>query len=125
MFCTISPSTDHSYIILKYKGDINRQDALVQIVESHALGKTLNIKRYLVDVTEATHKDSVSEDYRFTYHNMHKSDGIDNSAIIAVVTSADDHSHDFIETVSKNSGLNVRLFKDYDKAVEYLLDDHR
>jgi hypothetical protein len=120
MFCTISPSADHSYIILKYTGDINRNDALIQTIESHALGKKLNINRYLVDVTEARNTDHVSEDYQFAYKDMRRTEGIDNAAIVAVITGPDDHSHDFIETVTRNSGLNVRLFRDYDKAVQYL-----
>ncbi len=123
MFCTISPSSDNKYIILKYIGDVNRRDALMYTVESHTLGKKLNINRYLVDATEAKHTDSVSDDYQFAYKDIPGADGIDFTAVVAVLANADDSSHDFIETVSRNSGLNVRLFKDRAKAVQYLVEE--
>ena len=36
---TIKPSKDGKYIILKVAGEINRQSAMKQNLEAHALGK--------------------------------------------------------------------------------------
>ena len=38
----------------------------------------------------------------------------------AVVTAADDASHDFAETTLRNRGVNVRFFKDMDEAPKWL-----
>jgi hypothetical protein len=47
---------------------------------------------------------------------MQKVDGIDKYARIATLVNPDDHSHDFIETVARNAGLNVKIFTDPDQA---------
>ena len=117
---TINPSKDGKYIILKIQGEINRQSAMNQNLEAHALGKKLGINRYLVDVTEARNTDSVVESYDFAYKDMKNTEGIDLSACVAVLTSPGDNSHDFIETVAKNSGLNVEIFTDFDLAMQFL-----
>jgi hypothetical protein len=41
---------------------------------------------------------------------------------VAVVVAQGDHSHDFIETVARNSGLNVKLFTDRVEAMAFLED---
>jgi hypothetical protein len=38
------------------------------------------------------------------------------------VIAEGDHSHDFIETVAINAGLNVKLFTDWDQAIAFLQD---
>lgn len=118
---SINPSTDQKYIVLKCSGKINHKNNLNSIVESHALGKKLNIKHYLLDVTEARNTGSILDDYHFAYNNVRATRGIDQSAIFAMVTSPNDHSHDFVETVSRNSGLNMTLFRDMNAAIHHLL----
>ena len=59
--------------------------------------------------------------YRFAHDDMKRTPAIDTSAVVAVLVSPGDHSHDFIETVSRNSGLNVTLFTDRERAVAHLL----
>ena len=56
----------------------------------------------------------------FAYKDMQLAEGIDLNAIVATLVSPDDHSHDFIETVSRNAGLNVTLFTDLDLAKQHL-----
>jgi hypothetical protein len=51
---------------------------------------------------------------------MHETPGIDTEARVAVVIAKGDHSHDFIETVARNSGLNVKLFTEWDRAISFL-----
>ena len=46
----ISPAETGDYIILTVRGTINRQTALQQDLEAHALGRELGIHRYLVDL---------------------------------------------------------------------------
>jgi hypothetical protein len=122
MSYTISPSDDNSYIIVKVKGTITRQTAMQQNLEAHALGRRLQISRYLVDVTEARNTDSVIQNYEFAYTDMKNTPGIDRSARVAVLVSPGDHSHDFVVTAAKNSGLVVEIFTELDLAKQYLMD---
>jgi hypothetical protein len=118
---TITPSADGRYIVIKVRGEINRKTAMQQNLEAHALGRRLGINRYLVDVTEAKNTDSVRDSYDFAYTDMNITEGIDKAARVATLVSQGDHSHDFIEIVSRNSGLNVTLFTDRELAVQHLL----
>lgn len=120
---TITPSADRLYIILKIKGNINREIAMPLNLEAHALGKKLHVSRYMVDVTEARNTDTVVGNYNFAYSDMQKMEGIDKRARVATLVSPDDHSHDFIETVSRNAGLNVKIFTDADEAKQWLMGD--
>ena len=92
-----------------------------QNLETHALGDELGISRYLVEATEAVNVDSTLENYSFAYTDMQTPTGINKAAIVALLVSPDDHSHDFIETVSRNAGLNVTIFRDRELAIHHLL----
>lgn len=116
----ISLSEDLSYIILEVTGEINRQNAMQYNLEAHKLGKERGIRKYLVDLTNARNTETVLNNYQFAYGDMKHTEGIDVSAIVAAVVDPDDHSHDFIETTFKNSGLNLTLFRDKQKAIDYL-----
>ena len=116
----IQLSTDGTYIELKIRGNITRKLAMEQNRAAHALGRELGVQRYLVDVTEARNVDSVMETYNFSYGDMRTDPGVDRLAIVATLVSPEDHSHDFVETVSRNAGLNVTLFRDREQAVRYL-----
>jgi hypothetical protein len=48
---------------------------------------------------------------------------IDKTALVAVLVRPDDHSHDFVETVARNSGLRVTLFRDRERAEDHLRSD--
>ena len=118
--CVIYLSGDSSYIILKYTGDVNRKIIFEYTVKAHASGKKQGIKKYLVDMTDSINTDSDFNTYNFACQDMNNSDLIDRKAIAALLVSPDDHSHDYAEAISLYSGLNTRLFRDYDKAVEHL-----
>lgn len=117
----ISLSEDGKYIIIRVTGVINRLIAMEQNLEAHALGKSLGINRYLVDVREATNTDQSVNGYEFAHVDMRKAEGIDRSAVVAMLVDPNDHSHDFVETVSRNAGLKVTLFTDLDEARQYLV----
>jgi len=118
----ITPSEDHQIIVIKVTGEINRKTAMRQNREAHALGKELGINRYLVDLKEARNTDPIVDQYNFAYEDMAKAEGIDRSAVVAVLVSEDDRTHDFIVTVTRNAGLNVSLFTDREKAMAFLTD---
>jgi len=119
----IAPSKDGRYIILTVEGAVTRQTAMQQNVEAHALGSQLGLNCYLCDMRSARNIESPLSGYQFAYEDMQKTSAIDRNARVAILVSPEDHSHDFIETVARNSGLRVALFTQYEEAVRYLIED--
>ncbi|HSP87323.1 MAG TPA: hypothetical protein VLN45_04270 [Ignavibacteriaceae bacterium] len=116
----IYPSEDSSYITLQVEGDFTAKDSMERNLEAHSIAKKLGINKFFVDVTNARNTDTIINNYQFAYEDMRKESGIDKNSIVAIVVSPEDHSHDFVETVAMNSGLNVRFFRDKEKALEYI-----
>ncbi len=121
MSYTIGLSDDHKYIVIKVKGEMTSKLAMQQNVEAHALGTRLGIHLYLVDVTEARNVDTAVSTYNFANEDMHEEPVIDVHARVAMLVSPEDHSHDFVETTSRNAGLDVTLFRDRKLAIRHLL----
>ena len=117
----IEPSDDGNYIILTVKGNYHRKLAMQYNVEAHSLGQQLGINSYLLDMTAARNIDSESSKYVFAYGDMKRTPEIDRSARVAVLVHPDDHSHDDIVKVTRNSGLDVTKFIDRQKAIDFLL----
>lgn len=122
MTYTIRKSRDGKYIHLKVKGPTTRESAMAHNIEAHALGRKLGINRYLVDLTESRNVESVIDNYEFAYKDM-KTPQVDPAARVAVLVSPGDHSHDFIETVARNAGLDMTLFTNQEQARRHLLAD--
>ena len=123
MSYTIRPSEDGHYIILKHCGEINSEMTTQRNLEAHALAAKLGITRHLVDLVDAKHVDTVANTYKFAYEDMRFLPGINKNARVAVLVNPDDHSHDFVETVTRNAGQNVTLFRDREAAIQHLLKD--
>jgi hypothetical protein len=75
-----------------------------------------------VDATEARNVETAVANYQFAYQDMAQTPGLDPDAIAAFVVSPEDHSHDFIETVLRNSGQSATLFRDRKQAIRFLLE---
>ena len=123
MSYTIYPSEDRKYIVLKHKGEMNREVGMTRVLEAHKLGAEIGINRYLVDLTEAINLDPASKSYMYAYEDLKTPSGINLNARVAMLVSPDDHSHDFVETVLRNAGHNVTLFRDQELAIEHLLKE--
>jgi len=121
MLHTTSVSPDGKYIIVDVQDNVTRESATELVTELHVLGKALGINRYLMDFTKSRNIDSTINNYEFAYKDMQDTDKIDRYAKIAALVDPEDHSHDFIETVSKNAGFSLTIFWDRQLAVEYLL----
>jgi hypothetical protein len=120
MECSTKVSEDREYIFLKVVGDFTAKDMMKCVVESHMLGQQLGIHCYLVDVTNARNIDSAMGNYEFAYSDMKTTEGVDPLARVAGLVSPGNHSHDFVETVSANSGMDLKLFTDLAEAIDYL-----
>ena len=116
----VAASINGSFIIIKARGDIARREAVQMTLQACALGKKLSIDLYLVDATEARNVGTILDTYDFAYSDMVATEGVDRSATVAIVVRPDDHSHDFVETVCRNAGLNFTLFRDRDEARRFL-----
>ncbi len=123
MSYVISPSEDGKYIVVTVQGEISRVSVRQQHIDTFALARSLNVFRILVDVVDAPNTDTIADQYDFAYKDMRQVDPIERSARIAILAAPDDHSHDFIETVGRNSGLNMKLFRDRTQAIAHLLAD--
>ena len=122
MSYTISPSEDGKYIELKVVGTITRQLATQYNIEAHVLGKELGINRFLLDFTECRNTDTVMRHYNFVNTDM-QDERINRNAHIVMLTSPGDRSHDFIEVLLKNAGIDATIFRDRDAAMWHLLSD--
>ena len=114
---TVSPC--RTYIILKVTGTITRQSSMMYNLEAHALGKSLGIRNYLVDLTESQNSDTVSNNFTFANEDM-KGSGIDRAARAAILVDPNDRSHDFVVLAAQNAGINMSLFTDRSLAERYL-----
>ena len=114
-------SENQKYIILEQWGEINSELANQRVLEAHALGAELGIALYLVDLTEARNVDSIINSYKYAYEDTKTSSGINLNVRVAMLVSPEDHSHDFVETVLRNAGHNVKLFRDRGLAIQHLL----
>ena len=121
--CTNTVSSDGKYIIQKIVGDLTAGLALQFNHETHTLGRRLGIKRYLVDATECFNTDSMVDNYDFAYKDMPFDPGIARFARVAVLVAPEDNSHNFVETVARNAGIDVTLFRDRDEAIRQLVNE--
>ena len=116
----IYPSEDGKYIVAKHWGDITSVLVIQRTLEAHELGEKLGITRHLMDVTEARNIDMITKSYEFAYKDIQNVPGINMRVRVAVLVSPEDHSHDFIETVTKNAGQDVTIFRDRELAIRHL-----
>ena len=116
-------SEDGKYIIAKHWGTLNSKLILERTLEAHALGEKLNITRHLMDVTEATNTEPLIDTYKFAHKDVRRTPGIRTEVRVAVLVSPDDHSHDFAETVARNAGQDVTIFRDRESAIAHLIKD--
>ncbi len=120
MYYTIQPAADGDYILIEVRGVIDRKHATRITLESHALGRELGFRKYLMDLTDAVNQEPANEQYQYANHNLNTIEGLDHYALCAALVDPADHSHDFIETVIRNAGFNFRLFRDHLQAMAFL-----
>jgi len=120
MDCQFIRSAKDDYLTLSYSGEVNRDTIFNSTLKAHEFGRIHGLKKYLADFANAVNTDTAENTYDFAYINVQQSKIIDKSAIVAILVAPDDHSHDFAETVCRNIGYNVTLFRDRKKAIEYL-----
>ena len=119
MSYTITTSDNGKYLICRVSGEITVDLAREFTKELNRLSRTLNIKRFLNDVREATNALSTLQNYNFAYKDMAEMN-LQRDACSAILVGPADKSHDFVGTVTQNAGYNVRIFHDEEAAIAWL-----
>lgn len=100
---------------------MTRELAGALAAEVTLLAEKHRITGYLYDLRQSRNVETLTANYQFTHEDMQKMDvTIKRHARVALLTSPDDDSHDFVELVSRNAGYLVRQFKDQDEAIAWL-----
>jgi hypothetical protein len=118
----ITSSDEGDYIAIHVQGEMDRNFSLQLAKEAQAQGYQYNTNKFLVDVIHAVNVDSALGQYQFANEDLLALAEMDHYARIAILVAPDDHSHDFVETVVRNVGINFKLFRDRQSALAFLLD---
>jgi len=114
-----SLSTDKKYIYTRVTGLVDAASMLECVLAAHQLARQAGVTRHLLDLTEARNHLSTLDNYHFAYNDMNQPD-INRLAHVAMLVSPGDHSHDFLETLLRNSGRDVTLFTSREAAEHHL-----
>ncbi len=117
----VSISKDRKFILIKVVGTMDSPYTLQTGVDASALGRKVKIKRFLFDLTESRYVDSILSTHQRAYSDM-RDPRLIPDARVALWVAQDDHSHDFAETVYQNAGYNLRVFRDYNSAISFLME---
>jgi hypothetical protein len=114
---TLAP--DRSYAILTNHRDVTLQSAQERQRAMQAFATAHNVWRFLIDTREMRFTGGIIGLYTFGRDTL-PNEGFDFKWKVALVTSPNDDSHDFLETVCQNVGYQVRVFNHYDEARTWL-----
>jgi len=119
MINEIKISDNGKYIIVQVKENMTRTLAERLGLEAVQLGNTKNITRFLYDLRDSRNTETINANYIFAKQDMKRIEPNPEN-MIAMLTSPNDRSHDFIETVLRNAGYTVKLFIDEAEAIAWL-----
>ncbi len=117
---TLSIPTSEDYVLIDINSPMTVELGLRCGREAAELGKQRRINRFLFDLRGAPNVEPVLPNYNFAYKDLQRF-GFSHMARSALLTDAEDKSHDFLETLFINAGYEVRLFRDEAQAVAWLL----
>ncbi|MBN2738398.1 MAG: hypothetical protein JXR70_15555 [Spirochaetales bacterium] len=123
MECKITLSDNKKYVIMVVSGDLDLENLMKYSIEANKIGDENNLNSYLMDMVNARNKKSIADNYDFAYNDMKDNKEIHISARVAYVVAENDHSHDFVETVMINAGYDIKLFRNKEKAIEFLMEN--
>ena len=114
---TLAP--DRTYAVLTNFNDVTHASAIERQRAMQAFATAHGVSRFLIDTRKKRFVGGALDLYTFARDTLPK-ERFDRAWKVALVTSPDDKSHDFLETVSLNVGYQVMVFKDYDDARAWL-----
>lgn len=119
MSYTITPSENGRYIVCRVQGRISGENVLADTRELDEMSRTLNIQRFLNDVRDAFNDLGILGNYNFAYKDMSELN-LQRDVRAAILVNPTDNSHDFLETVARNAGYGMRLFRNEEAAIAWL-----
>ena len=118
----IKVSDNGKYIIVRVNEDMTRTLAESLGLEAMHLGIKKNLNKFLYDLRNSRNKETINANYIFAKQDLKRLDP-NPANKIAMLTSPNDKSHDFIETVLRNAGYNVKLFIIEEEAIIWLEEE--
>lgn len=119
MFVNIRNAPDNRYFVVTVHEDFDRNGAKEMALSIMEHSQESEIKQLLIDLRSASNVDSVSDKFFFAHEDA-KEIQLDKTLKVALLVHPSDHSHDFIETVMRNTGHNILTFHEEYKAVTWL-----
>lgn len=113
-------SEDGSYGIVEVCEDFDAAGAGALTEAVHAQAHLQGLRAVLLDARRARFRGSPVDHYLIVRQELPKYAGLERLAI-AVLAAPGDRSHDFLQTVARNAGYPVRVFKDAAAASEWLI----
>jgi hypothetical protein len=107
------------YVRVLVTGDITREFAGRYSIAAKELAEQHGRKRFLFDLRQARNVESTVQNYQYAYADMPRFE-LDRLSRAAIIRDPEDHSHDFVELVSRNAGYNVRFFTSEEAAIAWL-----
>lgn len=107
------------YLIVRVYGDVTRGFARAFCLAASERGAQAGLRRYLFDLRGSRNLESTFSNYVYAYEDMNAL-GLERNARVALLVDVDDASHDFVETVMRNAGYNLCLFRDEAAARAWL-----
>lgn len=118
----IKVSDNGKYIIVRVNEDMTRTLAESLGLEAMHLGIKKNLNKFLYDLRNSRNKETINANYIFAKQDLKRLEP-NPANKIAMLTSPNDKSHDFIETVLRNAGYNVKLFIIEEEAIIWLEEE--
>jgi hypothetical protein len=110
---------DGGHAIMTNHADVTRAAAVARQRAMQAFSERHKVTRFLIDTRGKQWVGGPRELYTFVRTTLPE-ENYNRHWRVALVTSPDDNSHDFLETVSHNVGYHVMVFKSIEKAREWL-----
>lgn len=107
------------HVLVTVEGPYSRELSIEIALASKEVAAAHGLHRFLWDVRRSRNVETVVANYEFVHRDMPPLD-LDRAAHVAILVAPDDHSHDFVETVSINAGYSVRIFRDEQEALCWL-----
>jgi len=117
MTFTIEEAAAGTHLLIKVVGKITVPFAVEFIDAAHRAAEKKGITSLLYDVTEAENVESALENFGLVHDELPRLK-VKRSTQIILLTALHDHSHDFIETASRNAGYNVTICRDWKSALQ-------
>jgi hypothetical protein len=115
---TIDYLPDRGYTLITVEGQVTPELAIEMMVEMLDIAAKHESSKFLVDLRGTTLLSATID--TFELPGRLAKVGFAPEHRLAIVYSSDESDHRFLETVSRNRGLQIKVFEDFDEAENWL-----